>query len=115
VLYLRLIIFSVGGDIPIDNEVLLMTDFMNLKIKSVQSFGCAHRSSLYVYIHMDECSYIYEYLRLCCVSKIMLGTCGCAISALWESQTNILVQRCDLSFYYIVGRKVRSFFYYRIY
>jgi hypothetical protein len=29
----------VGGGIPIDSETLLMTDFMNLKIKSVQSFG----------------------------------------------------------------------------
>jgi hypothetical protein len=28
-----------GGDVPIDSEMLLMTDFMNLKIKSAQSFG----------------------------------------------------------------------------
>jgi hypothetical protein len=69
VLYLRLIIFLVGGDILIDNEVLLMTDFMNLKIKSVQSFGCAHRGSMYVCIYRGECSYMYEYLSLCCVSK----------------------------------------------
>jgi hypothetical protein len=26
-------ILSVGGDIPIDSEALLVTDFMNLKIK----------------------------------------------------------------------------------
>jgi hypothetical protein len=42
-LYLRLIILSVGGDVPIDSDALLVTDFMNLKIKSAQSFGGAHR------------------------------------------------------------------------
>jgi hypothetical protein len=41
-LYLRLIILSLGGDVPVDNEALLITDFVNLKIKSAQSFGCAH-------------------------------------------------------------------------
>jgi hypothetical protein len=33
VLHLQLIILSVGGDVPIDSETLLVTDFMNLKIK----------------------------------------------------------------------------------
>jgi hypothetical protein len=33
VLYLQLIILSVGDIIYVDSEVLLMTDFMNLKIK----------------------------------------------------------------------------------
>jgi hypothetical protein len=32
-LYLRLIILSVGGDVPVDNETLLVTDFVNIKIK----------------------------------------------------------------------------------
>jgi hypothetical protein len=31
------------GDIPIDSEVFLVTDFINLKIKPGQSFKCAHR------------------------------------------------------------------------
>jgi hypothetical protein len=30
-LYLWLIIFSVGDDIPVDNEMFLVTDFVNLK------------------------------------------------------------------------------------
>jgi hypothetical protein len=42
-LYLWLIILLVGDDVPIDSEMLLVTDFMNLKIKSTQSFECAHR------------------------------------------------------------------------
>jgi hypothetical protein len=38
VLHLRLIILSVIDDVIVDSEILLVTDFMNLKIKSVQSF-----------------------------------------------------------------------------
>jgi hypothetical protein len=44
--HLQLIILSVGDDILVDNEMLLVTDFVNLKIKLVQSFGCAHRDSV---------------------------------------------------------------------
>jgi hypothetical protein len=50
VLHLRLIILSVGGDVLIDNESLLVTDFVNLKIKPAQSFGCAHRDSVCVHV-----------------------------------------------------------------
>jgi hypothetical protein len=48
VLYLWLIILSVGSDISVDSETLLMTDFVNPKIKSVQSFRGAHRGRIYV-------------------------------------------------------------------
>jgi hypothetical protein len=37
-LYLWLIIFLVGDNVFIDNETLLMTDFINLKIKPTQLF-----------------------------------------------------------------------------
>jgi hypothetical protein len=40
---------------------------MNLKIKPTQSFGGAHRGK--VCVHRGECSYVYEYLRLYCVSQ----------------------------------------------
>jgi hypothetical protein len=60
VLYLRLIILSVGADISVDTETLLMTDCVNLKIKPAQSFECAHRSK--VYVRVFEYSYMYEYL-----------------------------------------------------
>jgi hypothetical protein len=49
-LYLWLIILSVGGDVPVNNEVLLMTNFMNLKIKLAQSFRCADR---------DKCACVF--------------------------------------------------------
>jgi hypothetical protein len=60
-LHLRLIILSVGGDVPVDSESLLVTDFMNLKIKSAQFFGGAHRVGC-AYVYRGECSYVYEYL-----------------------------------------------------
>jgi hypothetical protein len=40
--------FSVGDDIPVDSDVLLVTDFMNLKIKPAQFFGCTHRGTMCV-------------------------------------------------------------------
>jgi hypothetical protein len=65
-LHLRLIILSVGGNVSIDSETLFMTDFINLKIKSTQSFECTHKSKVCVHVvHRGECSYVYEY----CVYK----------------------------------------------
>jgi hypothetical protein len=37
-------------DVPIDNETLLMNNFVNLKIKSVQSILCTHKSMIYVHV-----------------------------------------------------------------
>jgi hypothetical protein len=59
----------VEDDIPVDSETLLVVDFMNLKIKPVQSFRDAHRGRMYVYVYRSECSYMYKYLYLYCVSK----------------------------------------------
>jgi hypothetical protein len=47
----------VVGDILIDNEIFLVTDFVNLKIKSIQSFRCAHRGRLCVYIFIEVSAY----------------------------------------------------------
>jgi hypothetical protein len=49
----------VEDDISVDSDALLMTDFINLKIKSTQSFECAHRDRVCV----------YKYLHLYYVSK----------------------------------------------
>jgi hypothetical protein len=45
-LYLCLIILSVGGDVPVDSDALLVTDFVNLKIKPTQSFEVAHKDMM---------------------------------------------------------------------
>jgi hypothetical protein len=59
----------VGGDVPVDSEVLLVTDLVNLKIKLAQSFRHAHRGRVCVCVHRGECSYVYEYLCLYSVSQ----------------------------------------------
>jgi hypothetical protein len=65
VLHLRLIIFSVGCDVSVDSETLLMTNFINLKIKLTQSFKNAHSDRVYmrvflgINIHMHISIYIY--------------------------------------------------------
>jgi hypothetical protein len=65
VLYLRLIILLVGDDVSVDNETLLVTDFVNLKIKSTQSFKDAHRDRVCVHIFIGvsahTCMSIYIY------------------------------------------------------
>jgi hypothetical protein len=38
----------VKDDVPVDSEVFLVTDVVNLKIKPAQFFRCAHRSSMCV-------------------------------------------------------------------
>jgi hypothetical protein len=50
VLHLQLLIFLVGGGVPVDSETLLVTDFMNLKIKPTQSFACKERVCVRVFI-----------------------------------------------------------------
>jgi hypothetical protein len=40
----------VGGDVPIDSETLLVTDFVNFNIKPAQSFEDAHRGRVCVHI-----------------------------------------------------------------
>jgi hypothetical protein len=59
VLYLRLIILSVRGDIPVNSEAILVTDFINLKINPIQFFECAHRDRMYVYIFIGINDNIY--------------------------------------------------------
>jgi hypothetical protein len=63
VLYLRLIILSEGGDVPVDSETLLVTDFMNLKM--AQSFRGANRDKEYlrvfIGVNTHTCISIYVY------------------------------------------------------
>jgi hypothetical protein len=53
----------VGGDVPVDSEALLMTDFVNLKIKPAQSFESAHRGRVcvrvFIGVSTSTCMSIY--------------------------------------------------------
>jgi hypothetical protein len=65
VLYLQLIILSVEGDVPVDSKSLLVTDFVNLNIKSAQSFRGAHRGRVcvcvFIGVSAHMCMSIYVY------------------------------------------------------
>jgi hypothetical protein len=39
-----------GGDTSIDSKTLLMTNFINLKIKSTQYFKYAHKDIMCIYV-----------------------------------------------------------------
>jgi hypothetical protein len=41
----------VGGDILIDSETLLVTDFVNIKIKPTQSFRCVHMLKMHGHLY----------------------------------------------------------------
>jgi hypothetical protein len=55
----------VGGDVSVDSETLLVIDFVNLKIKSAQSFRGAHKGRMCVRVfigvsartYMNICAY----------------------------------------------------------
>jgi hypothetical protein len=53
----------VGGDVPVDSEALLVTDFMNLKIKPAQSFRGGHRGRVcicaFIRVSAHTCMTIY--------------------------------------------------------
>jgi hypothetical protein len=62
-------ILSVVGDVPIDSETLLVTDFVNLNIKPAQSFEGAHKGKMCV------CMFIEVSARTCmsiCVYTVFL-------------------------------------------
>jgi hypothetical protein len=75
-LYLRLIIFIVGDDVFIDSEILLVIDFMNLKIKSAQSFRSAYkdRMCVRVFIRVSAHTYINIYVCTVFLEKMMLNS-----------------------------------------
>jgi hypothetical protein len=49
----------VGDDVPVDSETFLVTDFINLKIKSTQSFRGAHRDMMCVRVFIGVGDHTY--------------------------------------------------------
>jgi hypothetical protein len=54
----------VEGDIPVDSDALLVTDLVNLKIKSAQSFEGAHRNRVCIRIFIEVSTHIYIYINI---------------------------------------------------
>jgi hypothetical protein len=74
VLQLLLIILLVGGDVPIDNDALLVIDFANLKIKLTQSFRGTHRGRVcvHMFIGVNAHTYISIYIYTVFLKKYQL-------------------------------------------
>jgi hypothetical protein len=56
-----------GVDVPVDSETLLLTDFMNLKIKPTQSFRVAHMDKVCVYVFIGVIAHTYMNICVCTV------------------------------------------------
>jgi hypothetical protein len=66
----------VRGNILIDNETFLVTDFVNLKIKSTQSFKVIYRVRMYtrILIEMSRLSHCVSQENKCItLSKYIMG------------------------------------------
>jgi hypothetical protein len=57
----------VGGDVPVDSEALLMTDFVNLKIKLAQSFGSAHKGRVCMHMFIGVSAHTCMSIYVCTV------------------------------------------------
>jgi hypothetical protein len=75
VLHLQLIILSVGGDVPVDSEALLVTNFVNLKIIPAESFECAHRGRVCVRVFIKVSVHAYMSICVCTVFLKKRITC----------------------------------------
>jgi hypothetical protein len=57
----------VRGDVPIDNEAVLVTDFVNLKIKPAQSFGGVHKGRVCVHVFIGVSAHTCMSFYVCTV------------------------------------------------
>jgi hypothetical protein len=57
----------VGGDVPVDSETLLVTDFVNLKIKLAQYFRCTHRGGIYMHVFIGVNAHTCMSICVCIV------------------------------------------------
>jgi hypothetical protein len=104
VLYLRLIILSVEGDVPVNSETLLVTDFVNLKIKPAQSFRCAHKGKMCVRIFIGVSARTCMRIYVCTVFLKNLQSCNFTFHA----QKNCPVARIHGYVYYPQSHLVGS-------
>jgi hypothetical protein len=57
----------VESDVSVDSDALLMTDFMNLKIKPAQSFRDGHRGRVYVRVFIGVSAHMCINICVCIV------------------------------------------------
>jgi hypothetical protein len=56
-----------GGDVCVDSDAFLVTDFVNLKIKPAQSFEYAHRGSVCVHVFIGVSVHTCMSIYVCTV------------------------------------------------
>jgi hypothetical protein len=63
-----------GGDVPLDSDIV--TDFINLNIKSAQSFGYAYvgRMCIHISIRISAHTYINIYVYIVFLKKSKTAT-----------------------------------------
>jgi hypothetical protein len=57
----------VVDDVFVDSEMLFVTDLVNFKIKPVQSFKCANRDRVCVYVFIGVSARTYMSICICIV------------------------------------------------
>jgi hypothetical protein len=57
----------VGGDVPVNSEMLLVIDFVNLNIKSAQFFGGAHKDRMCVRVFIGVSAHTCITIYVCIV------------------------------------------------
>jgi hypothetical protein len=57
----------VGDDVLVDSDAFLVTDFVNLKIKPVQSFRSAHRGRMFMRIFIVVSAHTCMSIYVCTV------------------------------------------------
>jgi hypothetical protein len=68
--------FLVKDGVSVDSDVLLVTDFVNLKIEPTQSFRDAHRDKMCIYVFIGVSVYSYINTYVYTVFKKRMISCG---------------------------------------
>jgi hypothetical protein len=61
------------GDVFVDSETFLVTNFMNLQIKPTQFFKNIHKEKMYIHIFIRVHTYIYIYITLYICTVFLKG------------------------------------------
>jgi hypothetical protein len=79
--------FFVRDGVSVDSESLLVTDFVNLKIKPTQSFEGAHRGRVCMHVFIGVSARTYMsicILHLYCVSQKKIDDVDAQIGNRWQ-------------------------------
>jgi hypothetical protein len=69
----------VGDDVPVDSEMLLVTNFMNLNIKSAQYFKGAHIDRICVHVFIVVSAHTRMSIYICTVFQKKTNVCSLAL------------------------------------